>query len=232
MSLAFALASATAALMHATSASRQCAVGRASSARLVEAAPPPGFVWATDDGADAGRPAAGGPDWGGDLAAEARIAVRCVQRAMQLCQALACDMRVVDSEASGKEMDECDVTAGVSFIKAGDSTPVTAADFAIQGLISQELGRAFPADRFMGEEDAGDLREDAALRSLALRLSSQYGGEPDEAAFLASVDRGLEPPRGTGERCWVLDPIDGTKGFMTGKYICATRAVDPFEARP
>ena len=70
------------------------------------------------------------------------------------------------------------------------------------------------------------------LRSLALRLSSQYGGEPDEAAFLASVDRGLEPPRGTGERCWVLDPIDGTKGFMTGKYICATRAVDPFEARP
>jgi len=213
--------------MHATSVSRQCAVGRASSARLVEAAPPPGFVWATDDGADAGRPAAGGPDWGGDLAAEARIAVRCVQRAMQLCQALACDMRVVDSEASGKEMDECDVTAGVSFIKAGDSTPVTAADFAIQGLISQELGRAFPADRFMGEEDAGDLREDAALRSLALRLSSQYGGEPDEAAFLASVDRGLEPPRGTGERCWVLDPIDGTKGFMTGQnYVVGLALVD------
>ena len=67
-------------------------------------------------------------------------------------------------------------------------------------------------------ERVGDLREDAALRSLALRLSSQYGGEPDEAAFLASVDRGLEPPRGTGERCWVLDPIDGTKGFMTGQH--------------
>jgi 3'-phosphoadenosine 5'-phosphosulfate (PAPS) 3'-phosphatase len=31
------------------------------------------------------------------------------------------------------------------------------------------------------------------------------------------VDRGLEPPRGEGERCWVLDPIDGTKGFMTGQ---------------
>ena len=35
--------------------------------------------------------------------------------------------------------------------------------------------------------------------------------------FLADVDRGLEPPRGEGERCWVLDPIDGTKGFMTGQ---------------
>ena len=31
------------------------------------------------------------------------------------------------------------------------------------------------------------------------------------------MDRGLEPPRGEGERCWVLDPIDGTKGFMTGQ---------------
>ena len=31
------------------------------------------------------------------------------------------------------------------------------------------------------------------------------------------MDRGLELPRGEGERCWVLDPIDGTKGFMTGQ---------------
>ena len=35
--------------------------------------------------------------------------------------------------------------------------------------------------------------------------------------FRADVDRGLELPRGEGERCWVLDPIDGTKGFMTGQ---------------
>ena len=44
-------------------------------------------------------------------------------------------------------MDACDTTAGVSFIKEGDSTPVTAADFAIQGLVSQTLRAAFPADR-------------------------------------------------------------------------------------
>jgi len=165
--------------------------------------------------------------WGAGLAQEARVAVQVVQRAMQLCQALACDMAVVDSSASGKEMDACDVTAGVSFIKAGDSTPVTAADFAIQGLVSQALCSAFPNDRFMGEEDASDLRDDADLRALALRLCSSYGGEDDEAAFLESVDRGLEPPRGTGERVWILDPIDGTKGFMTGEgYVIGLALVD------
>ena len=152
--------------------------------------------------------------WGGELAAEAKVAVACVQKAMQLCQGLACDMQVVDSSSSGKEMDECDVTAGLSFIKEGDSTPVTAADFGIQGLIAQELQRAFPGDRFMGEEDASDLRDDDALRALALRLCNNFGGETSEDEFLAAVDSGLEPSRGSGERCWVLDPIDGTKGFI------------------
>lgn len=71
--------------------------------------------------------------WGGELAAEAAAAISAVQRAMQLCQTLACDMAMVDAGSvdSSKQMDACDVTAGVSFIKPGDSTPVTAADFAI-----------------------------------------------------------------------------------------------------
>ena len=161
------------------------------------------------------------------LASEARAAVSSVQRAMQLCRALACDMAVVDSDSTGKTMDECDVTAGVSFIKEGDSTPVTAADFAIQGLVSRELAQSFPDDRFMGEEDAGDLRDDDALRALALRLCSSFGGDDDEAKFLESVDRGLEPPRGKSERVWILDPIDGTKGFMTGdNYVVGLALVD------
>ena len=157
--------------------------------------------------------------WGGALAAEAKTAIEAVQNAMQLCNALACEMAVVDSDSqsAGKTMDACDTTAGVSFIKPGDDTPVTAADFAIQGLVSAALKAQFPDDRFMGEEDAGDLRDDADLRSLALKLCSEFGGPKDEAAFIDAVDRGLEPNQGKGERVWVLDPIDGTKGFMTGQ---------------
>lgn len=168
--------------------------------------------------------------WGGDLADEAAAAVQAVQRAMQLCQALACEMAVVDSSSvdSSKTMDACDTTAGVSFIKPGDSTPVTAADFAIQGLVSSTLRAQFPNDRFMGEEDAADLRADDALCSLALRLCSEFGGDKDKAAFLSAVDRGLEPNRGDGERVWVLDPIDGTKGFMTGQgYVIGLALLDP-----
>ena len=169
--------------------------------------------------------------WGGDLADEAIVAVKAVQRAMRLCQGLACDMEAVESESTGKEMDACDTTAGVSFIKEGDSTPVTAADFAIQGMVSQELRKAFPNDRFMGEEDASDLRDDEALRSLAMRLCGSFG-DPDvcdteEVAFLSAIDRGLEKPRGQSERVWVLDPIDGTKGFMTGEgYVIGLALVD------
>ena len=165
--------------------------------------------------------------WGGELASEASAAVKAVQKAMQLCDALACEMAVVESEAGGKTMDACDTTAGVSFIKEGDSTPVTAADFAIQGVISRRLKDAFPNDRFMGEEDASDLREDAGLRALALRLCSSFDGDADEGSFLEAIDRGMEPNRGEGERVWILDPIDGTKGFMTGQgYVIGLALVD------
>ena len=41
--------------------------------------------------------------------------------------------------------------------------------------MSRELCRAFPADRFMGEEDAGDLRDDAELRA---RCSQRERGPP------------------------------------------------------
>lgn len=154
--------------------------------------------------------------WGGEFEAEAHAAASAVQRAMQLCSALACDMRMV-APTVGKEMESCDVTAGVSFIKPGDSTPVTAADFAIQGLVSAALKEHFPNDRFMGEEDAADLRADPDLCDLALDLCTRFGGDSERDAFLAAVDRGLEPERDGTERVWVLDPIDGTKGFMTGQ---------------
>jgi len=172
-------------------------------------------------------PIAAEKPWGGDLEAEAAAAVAAVQKAMQLCNALACEMQMVESAAQGKTMDACDTQTGVSFIKPGDSTPVTAGDFAIQGLVSSALRAQFPDDRFMGEEDAADLRADDDLCALALRLAGDFGGDTDKEAFLTAVDNGLEPPRGAGERVWVLDPIDGTKGFMTGQgYTIGLALVD------
>lgn len=153
-----------------------------------------------------------------DLEAEVTAAVEVVQRSMRLVQALACDMDVAPPSL-GKEMEACDITAGISAIKPGDSTPVTAADYAIQGLVFESLQKQFPADRFMGEEDAADLRADADLCGLALELCSKFGDSSiTKESFLAAVDVGLVPPReGENRRVWVLDPIDGTKGFLTGQ---------------
>ena len=129
---------------------------------------------------------------GGDLADEAQAAVAVVQKAMQLCLSLASEMGV-SAPSKGKQMDSSSTETGVSLIKEGDSTPVTAADFAIQGFVASELRRLFPSDRFMGEEDAGDLRENADLCELALSLCARTGGPTERDAFLSCVDRQVSP---------------------------------------
>lgn len=153
--------------------------------------------------------------FGGQLEEEVAVAAEVVQKALALVQALACDMEVAPPSL-GKEIEACDVTAGISAIKPGDSTPVTAADFAIQGLVSRALKQRFPADRFMGEEDSKELRENEDLCNLALELCSNFGGPISREEFLRCVDAGVDPDAGQ-PRVWVLDPIDGTKGFVTGQ---------------
>lgn len=80
--------------------------------------------------------------WAGPYAAEAAAAASAVQRSIELCTALAGEMRMtVADPTGGKTMAAADVTSGVALLKGGDSTPVTAADFAIQVPSSCGLGR-------------------------------------------------------------------------------------------
>lgn len=87
--------------------------------------------------------------WGGDLSDEAAKCALVVQNASELCLKLAEDLTTT-KESLGKDMKKEDTQKGISVIKEGDSSPVTAADFAIQAFISAELKKAFPNDRFMG----------------------------------------------------------------------------------
>eukprot|EP00961_Rhodomonas_salina_P096483 1297829-Rhodomonas_salina.2 len=128
----------------------------------------------------------GEPAWGGDLAKEAAFAAKVVQKASELCLKLAAEMETAE-ESLGKEMSQDAVQKGISIIKEGDATPVTAADFAIQGFISKELQEAFPKDRFMGEEDATSLREDDALCVMANNLA--VASPPFAPRVLALSDR-------------------------------------------
>lgn len=163
-------------------------------------------------------------EWGGDLAAEAGTAADLVCTAVRLCLQVQQELAIArgdDSLGTTVSSSSAAKGSGSSDVKV-DGTPVTAADFAIQAYIASQLAVKFPQDRFLGEEDATDLREDATLLQTTKTMALQMMESTDlnDAEMLEAIDRGVEPPRGENERVWILDPIDGTKGLITGKqYI-------------
>ncbi|KAI8976297.1 3',5'-bisphosphate nucleotidase [Trametes punicea] len=128
----------------------------------------------------------------------------------------------------------------------GDKSPVTVGDYSAQAVVNTILGRTFPDDPIVGEEDAADLREDSgkALRERIVQLANEtltaplVAGEKEEwglgpshaqttEQLLDAIDRGNHSGGRTG-RFWTLDPIDGTKGFLRGDQyaVCLALIVD------
>ena len=97
-----------------------------------------------------------------------------------------------------------------------DRTPVTVADLAVQAVVSAALAEQFPHDPLMAEEGSSELREPAWAELLA-NVTAHVGvvrpDHPDPSRVLDWIERGqheIDPER----RYWVLDPVDGTKGFL------------------
>ncbi|MCD4748422.1 MAG: 3'(2'),5'-bisphosphate nucleotidase [Thermoanaerobaculales bacterium] len=109
-----------------------------------------------------------------------------------------------------------------SFTK-GDRSPVTMADLAIQAVVSRRLKENFPTDLLLAEEDSGALVEspDMAAKVLDLTRSAIPDIDGDEVAV--ALDRG-DHEGGSG-RYWVLDPVDGTKGFLRGQHFAVALAL-------
>ncbi|XP_010270358.1 PREDICTED: SAL1 phosphatase-like [Nelumbo nucifera] len=119
-----------------------------------------------------------------------------------------------------------------------DRSPVTVADYGSQALVSFVLERELPSGSFLlvAEEDSGDLRKDDAKETLQritklVNDTISSDGTYTVSALsvedvLAAIDSGKSEggPRG---RHWVLDPIDGTKGFLRGdQYAIALALLD------
>ncbi|XP_019106632.2 putative PAP-specific phosphatase, mitochondrial isoform X2 [Beta vulgaris subsp. vulgaris] len=95
-------------------------------------------------------------------------------------------------------------------LEKNDNSPVTIADFSVQALIS------------LAEEDSGFLRSnnlaDAVVNIVKDNTSFSYEQLTDDEV-LEAIDRGgsnsiaFEAKPAT---YWVLDPIDGTRGFLKG----------------
>lgn len=113
-----------------------------------------------------------------------------------------------------------------STLQKGDKSPVTVADFASQAIVSHLLGQHFPEIPLVGEEDAAGLRENAEMREKVVSAVRSVLPEISAAAVLAAIDRGTHEGGARG-RFWVLDPIDGTKGFLRlDQYAVALALVE------
>ncbi|KAL1831282.1 hypothetical protein ACET3Z_000933 [Daucus carota] len=119
-----------------------------------------------------------------------------------------------------------------------DKSPVTVADYGSQVLVSFALEKELPAMAFslVAEEDSGDLRKEEGKETLqritelvndTLASDGTYDVSPlTEENVLRAIDNG-KSEGGSHGRHWVLDPIDGTKGFVRGdQYAIALGLLD------
>jgi hypothetical protein len=88
----------------------------------------------------------------------------------------------------------------------GDGSMVTICAFALQSLIMSGIQRAFPGDKVLGEEDLGKLSPDF-LRLVSTLLPAGF----DPIAACKDAIRQIPPEV---RRVWVIDPVDGTQGFV------------------
>ena len=107
-----------------------------------------------------------------------------------------------------------------------DQSPVTVADLAAQAVITARLREAFPAIPVLAEEDAGPLRGPGRgeLATEVVRAARLVRPEFDRDAVIRLLELGgaAGGPRG---RFWVLDPVDGTRGFLRGRQYAVALAL-------
>lgn len=111
-------------------------------------------------------------------------------------------------------------------MQKSDNSPVTIADFAVQALVCHQLKMEFSEDAIVAEEDAGDLRrtDGAAVLTEVTRHLQPYTPDADPDTVCNWIDLGNGLPT---ERFWVLDPVDGTRGFLRGdQYALALALIE------
>jgi len=116
---------------------------------------------------------------------------------------------------------------GIESVDKEDGSPLTQADIVSQAIILSGLKKNFPEDRIVAEETLAPGKE--------TRLGSLAGGLLEELGVARGHERLLEwvNYRGNpdGTRTWMVDPIDGTKGFRKG--LCYAIAIGLyFRGRP
>ncbi len=103
-----------------------------------------------------------------------------------------------------------------------DRSPVTVADYAVQALVGGMLQAGFPGEHLMAEEDSQALRAGPpAMTSMVADYVRRYlpGAALDE--IWSWIDLG---GASNEQAYWVLDPVDGTKGFLRNDHYVVALA--------
>lgn len=109
-----------------------------------------------------------------------------------------------------------------------DTTPVTIVDYGVQAVVLRFLHECFPNDTFIAEEDSSYLRKSPSLTEKVLDFvqASTGGSRWTTTELYAAIDLGSsDEHKKHRSRAWVLDPIDGTKGFIRGEHFCIALAL-------
>ena len=96
--------------------------------------------------------------------------------------------------------------------------PVTIADYGSQAIICRALQAHYPEDGVVSEESGAQFLDlvSAEQRAQVLEILADVLGEPvSEREVVDWLDHGVG--RAT-RRTWVIDPIDGTKGFLALRH--------------
>ena len=119
-----------------------------------------------------------------------------------------------------------EVVANADSLTKGDRSPVTLADLTVQAVMGYRLAERFPDDAFLAEEDSSSLEASPTMAEKVGALARTAVVTLDTGQIATALDRGNHPGGAEG-RHWVLDPVDGTKGFLRGQqYAIALALVD------
>ena len=121
--------------------------------------------------------------------------------AVKLCRRVQATLLVANTKASGRHQE-----------------PVTIADYGSQAIICRALQAHYPADAVVSEESGEQFLQlvPPQQRAQVLELLSQaLGMTVSEAEVVNWLDFGKDR---RSRRTWVIDPIDGTKGFIARRH--------------
>ena len=97
--------------------------------------------------------------------------------------------------------------------------PVTIADYGAQAILCRAIRRLFPDDAIIAEEGGDEF-----LQLIGTGEREEVRRQVSEAQLCVWLDPGHNR---AAERTWVIDPIDGTKGFIALRhYVIAVGLLD------